>query len=287
MKYLVLLIAASFYLKSYSQLAFASRILANSNNNISNIIKAEKIKSESMYVYEKKKKNKDSTLFMTQYFDSSGNLVERDEYKPNKELFRIINYSYDGPILVKQETVTKNFLLLNGFNLSKKIKTFTYDSVTKTVIEKEYTFSGDSLKNETSSYLKKEYDSLGYLQKEYALLPNGELYLFRTYTYINGILSEIKRYNIYQTLQKSYFYEYDDKLNSKNVYNLLGEKTLAHEYHYDDHKKLVMEKDYEMGHLFLDHITIAYTYNSMGLLESETFQSLNGDYTYYKYYYTK
>jgi hypothetical protein len=287
MKFLFLLITALLSVRSYSQLAFASQITANSNKDVSAIIKTEKIKSESMYIYEKKKNNKDSTLFMTQYFDSSGNLIERDEYKPNKELFRIINYSYNGGILIKQETITKSPLLVNGFNISKKVKTYTYDSVTKTVLEKEYTFSGDSLKNETVSLLKKEYDSLGYLQKEYALLPNGEFYLYRTYTYLNGILSEIKRYNIYQTLQKSYFYEYDDKLNSKNVFNLLGEKTLAHEYHYDDHKKLIMEKDYEMGRLFLDHITFTYSYNSMGLLDSEVFQSLNGDYTYYKYYYSK
>jgi len=82
-------------------------------------------------------------------------------------------------------------------------------------------------------------------------------------------------------------YETDDKAHTKSVYLYNNEKTLAHEFFYDNQKKLIMEKDYEQGHGFLDHITQTYFYASNGLLESQSFQDLKGENYYYKHFYSK
>ena len=241
----------------------------------------------TLYFYKKRKNNKDSILRMTQYFDTSGNLVERDEYNVKGEVFRITNYTYQNDILFQQESISKEMFSINSSNLSKKLKTYEHDSFGNVITEKEFSYFGDSLKSVSTTIWNREYDSQGHLIKEFITLPGGKTYLHHVYYYSNEILNEIKTYDINQNWMYSYLYEYDELTRIKSLYLNNSSKVLKHEFFYDDQKKLVKEKDYDQGRAFLDHSTQTYIYKSNGLLESQSFDDIKGENYYYKHFYTQ
>src|ERR1700739_4269925 len=168
MKLSLLFILLFFFVQCYSQnILNIYSIEPNWDNDSPINIKIQNIRCDSVYFYKKRKNNKDSTLRMTQYFDSLGNLIERDEYNLKGEVFRIINYTYWDSMLVKQDILTKGLFYINDSDISKKVKTYDHDSLGNIVEEKEYFFSGDPLKLFSTTIWDREYDSLGNLTKEF------------------------------------------------------------------------------------------------------------------------
>jgi len=222
---------------------------------------------------------------MTQYFDSLGNLIERNEFGFDGEVFKITDYTYVDTVLTKEEEMSKTMFYSNGNILSKKIRTYDHDRSGNNIIEKEYSSFGDSLKLKSVTEWDRVYDSSGHIIKEFVTLPKAERYLYHAYNYSNGNLVEMKTYDMNQNWMYSYLYEYDNFAHTKTVYLYNSEKTVSHEFYYKD-TKLVMEKDYEQGHGLLDHITQTYAYNTNGLLESQTLKNLKGDSYYYRHFYT-
>ncbi len=192
MKFSFLFISMIFCLTCHSQKTVVYSIQPNWNYNNPEIIKSQNFKSDSVYFYKRRKNNKDSTLIMTQYYDSLGNLIERDEYNFNGEVFRITNYTYIDTVLLKEETISKDMFYINGSNLSKKIRTYDHDSSGNIITEKEYSFFGDSLKSTSVTIWNRDYDTLGYLIREFVTLPKAKTYLYHTYFYTIGNLSEMK-----------------------------------------------------------------------------------------------
>jgi hypothetical protein len=239
-----------------------------------------------VYYFKKKKHNKDSTLIMTEYFDSLGNLIERNEFGLDGEVFRITDYTYVDTVLTKEEEMSKTMFYSNGNILSKKIRTYDHKSSGDTITEKEYSFFGDSLKFRSVTEWERVYDSLGHVIKEFVTLPKVKTYLYHSYNYSNGTLVEMKTYDINQSWMYSYLYEDDPFAHIKTVYLYNNEKTRSHEFFYND-TKLVKEKDYEQGHGVVDHITQTYVYNAHGLITSQTLKDLKGDTYYYKHFYSK
>lgn len=287
MKFIILFIAGTLSINCYAQKTIVYSIQPNWNNNILKVIKSQGIKSDSVYFYKKKRNNKDSTLIMTQYFDSFGNLSERKEFSFNGEIFRITKYEYIDTLLLMEEIVSESMLYVNGSNLSKKVRTYDRDSFGNITTEKEYSFSGDSLKSMSITEWNRDYDSLGHLTNEYIKLPKAERYLYHSYSYSNGNLVEMKTFNFNKNWMYSYLYVCDSKANTKSVYLDNTERILSHEFFYNSEAKLVMEKDYEQGRGFLNHTTQTYFYMLNGLLESQTFQDLKGENYYYKHFYSK
>jgi hypothetical protein len=286
MKLTILPVLLSFCITCYSQKTVFYSVEPAWNHNSAESIRSQNLKTDSVYFYKKRKNNKDSSLVMTQYFDSLGNLIERNQFNPNGEVFRITDYTYTDTVLLKEESMSKDMFYINGSNLSKKIRTYDRDALGNVITEKEYSFFGDSLKSESVTEWNRVYDSVGNLSEEFVTLPPANRYLYHTYSYINSKLAEAKTYNINQSWMYSYLYEYDQVANATRVYLFNTEKTLSHEFFYNE-KKLVMEKDYEQGHGLLDHITQIYVYNRNGILESQTFQNLSGQNFYYKHFYSK
>jgi hypothetical protein len=288
MKFTTILAAMFFCLKGYSQNSY-QYAAQTWNYSLSKIIKAENIKRDSVFVYGKRKNNKDSMLIMTDFFDTSGYLVEKDQYSPTKELERIINYTYSDSVLLQQETINRS-VFRNGSNFSKKIRDYYYDSIGNNIIVEENSYIGDSLKNGSVSIFKREYDSMRNLINEFRTLPQGQV-LYHSWVYSNGKLREFKTYNQNQTLINWYLNEYDDKQNRKTVYDMNKGKTLTQEYFYDNYNRVIMEKDYESPqinkHDYLSHTTLTFQYNSKGLVAGETFQDTNGEYAYIKVIYSK
>jgi len=287
MKFALLFISMFLFAECYAQSKLIYSVEPNWDNNISEIIKTQNIKTDSVYYYEKRKNNKDRTLILTQYFDSLGNLIERDEYNFKGEVFRITNYTYLDTVLVRKETISKTMLYLKNSNISKKVNTYDRDSVGNIIEEKEYSFYGDSLKSHSPRILKREYDDSGHLVKEFVTPPGDKTYLRHTYIYANGILTEIKSYDVNQNWMYSYLYEYDEKKMSKSVYLFNNSKNLSHEFFYNDQKRLIKEISYEEGQAIQDHTTQTYSYKHDGLLESQTFEGLKGENYYYKHFYSK
>lgn len=280
-------ISMFFFVNCYSQIRrVLYSINPDWNNNSSEIIKAQNIKSDSVYSYEKKN-YRDSILIMIQYFDSLGNLIEWDEYNNVGKIFKVTNYTYIDTMLLKQESVGISRFSINGSNLTKIVKTFDHDDSGNVILEKEYSFSGDSLKFQSVTIEMKEYDSLGHLIREFETLPKKTPYLHHTYHYTNGILNEVKTYDFNHNWMYSYNYEYDDNAGTKSVYLVNGEKTLTHEYFYNDQKKLIKETDYGQGDGYVDHSTQKYFYKSNGLVEDQVFEDIAGKNHYYKHIYSK
>ena len=167
MKFSFFLSLMTFCINCYSQKTVIYSIQPNWNHNIREVIKSQTIKTDSVYFYKKKKNNKDSTLIMIQYFDSLGNLIERDEFSFNGEAFRITNYTYLDTVLLKEETISRDMVYINGSNLSKKMRTYDHDGLGNVISEKEYSYFGDSLKSMSVTEWNKDYDSLRHVINEF------------------------------------------------------------------------------------------------------------------------
>jgi hypothetical protein len=254
------------------------------------IIIQQQVSSESVFLYNKRKNNHDSLLIMTQYFDSLGNIIERDEYFLNKKgISKITNFSYVEDLLLKKEIISNTMFEINGSSIGKDIIAYEYDSLDNNITEKKYSYFGNSLKNLSITILNKEYNTKGHLIKEFQKLPyGGEFYLYHSYVYENGILGEIKSFDTKQNWIYSDYHEYDTVLNTESVFliNAYNERRLLNEFFYDSKKSLIEKKDYTGGHLVLDHSTQVYLYDSNGLIESQSFRDIRGITYYYKHFYS-
>jgi hypothetical protein len=270
-----------------SQNTLVYSIEPNWENFSSEIIKAQHIKSDSVYSYKKRRKNKDSAIRMAQYFDTLGNLIERDEYDFDGKISKIINYTYADTALLKQETISKEIFYIKGSNISKKVKTYERDSSGNITLIKEYSFFGDSLRSSSTTSWRREYDNSNCLTKEYLTPSKGETYLRHTYLYTNGILTEVKSYGTNKEWIYSYLYEFDQITRVKSIYLYNASKKLSHEFFYDDNGKLIKEQDYDQGHDLKDHITQTYSYTSNGQLETQELEGLTGESYYFRHFYSK
>ena len=257
-------------------------------DNNPQVIRSQNFKSDSAYYYKRRNNNKDSTLIMTEYFDSLGDVIERDEYNFKGKVFRITNYTYVDTVLLKKETVSKDGFNNNGSSLTKRITTYDHDSVGNIIIEKEYSFLGDLLKPSSVTIWNRDYDTSGHLIREFITPPKGTIYLYHTYFYTKGNLSKVKTFDVTKSWIYSYLYEYNEDAHMKSVYlDNKSEKSLEHESFYDNQKKLIIEKDYSDIRTLLDHATQAYFYTSEGLIENQSFQDVKGENYYYKHFYSK
>ena len=303
MKYKIVFFLGLFcFVKTYSQRrtyrrrvvhpAFSSHALffsvsPNWDNNAAAIIKSQFVETDSAYYYKKRRNNKDSNLVMTQYFDTLGNVVERDEFNLKGEVFKITNYTFKNGILAQKETMSSEMIVLNHGVVLKTITDYEYDNSGNVITENESSFSTDSLKLLSTTILNREYDNDGQVIKEFITLPGAKTFLHHTFNYVNGGLSEMKTYDINHKLLFSYVYEYDAVEKVKSVYLYNGVKSLKHEYFYDNQNLTVREKDYEQPRSSLDHFTQDYNYQSNGLLDSQSLEDVRAENYYYKHFYTK
>jgi len=265
-------------------------VVPNWNINNPVIIKKQAVSKDSVFLYTKRKNNHDSTLVMTEYFDSSGNTLERDEYGFDKTgVWRITNYNYEGDLLVKKEVMSKTIYSVNNLNLRKSMNTFEYDSKGNIITESEYSYFGDSLENFSVTIRNKEYDTTGRLTKEFLTLPKKEPFLNHIYFYNTNFLSEVKNYDYKQEWLYSYIHEYDKEFKIESIYlsNISPNKKLESEFFYDDNKRLIQEKDYTIGRNNLYHSTQTYLYNADGLLKYQSFQDVKDNNYYFKHFYSK
>lgn len=259
----------------------------NWDNNNAGTIKSELVKSDSVYFYKKRGKNKDSVLAMAQYFDTSGNLLERTGYNLKGEVIEISNFTYINDALFKKESVSTSPININGSNVAKKIITYDHDSLGNVITEKEFSYYGNALKPLSVTVLDKEYDSLGNTRREFLTLPGFRKFLHRVYNYLNGMLIETQTYDTNKEWMYSYLYEYDEAISVKREYLYNSSKTLTVESFYDEKKRLVKEKSYTHSGSVPGHTTQAYVYNSNGLLESQSVEDVRGGHYYYRHFYKR
>ncbi len=225
---------------------------------------------------------------MTEYFDSSGNLIEREDHGFDGKMFRITNYIYADTELLKKESISLGVIYVNGSNTSKMVETYDHDSLGNITDEKEYSYFWDSLNSIPLHIWKKEYDITGHIAREFVTLPGGKTYLHQTYAYDNGNLREIKNYDFNQNWMYTYLYEFDAQTGTRSEYSVYNtSRVLKHEFLYDGQKRLIEERDYDQGLAFLDHITQNYFYSPVGLVESQTMEDLSGKNYYFKHFYSK
>jgi hypothetical protein len=267
--------------------------------NSSKDLKQQSITKEDIYLYSKKEKNHDSTLIMTQYFDSLGNIVETDEFnKKTKEVGKITNMDYlDGLIIKKQATFRSPPIITNN-SLEKEIETYDYDSAGNIISVKSYIYYDDILSGFVTIH-KKEYDSAGRLSraleqvikdKDSFNIYQDSFYVYQTYLYdYRDRLTEIRNFDQKGNFNYSHLHKYDSATNMKSVYlsdahssdNLLGE------FFFDTQKRIIEEKHYEeYDNDYSDQNTQSYSYNLNGLVESQSFEDFFGKKYFYKHYYT-
>lgn len=263
-------------------------VVPNWDITLLSVTKNQSVSNDSVFLYAKRGKSHDSTLIMTQYFDSFGRILKREEHNLNESgVWRNTNFTYVGDLLVNKETISESFIYINNSNLHKYITTYDYDSIGNIIEEKMYSYSGDSLKDVSITIWNREYDSTGHLIKEFITLPKKESYLYFTRIYNEGILKEAKIYDFKQNWIYSYLHEYDNILKVETIYLFNSSKEIKNELFYDEKNRLVQEKNYADGRAFLDHSTQTYSYSSNGLVERQTFQDIAGKNYFYKHFYTK
>jgi hypothetical protein len=286
MKHCVLIIAAFFLTKCYSQSLLKDCPEPKWTATVPQTIKTNYVKTDQVYYY-KNRKNKDSTLIATQYFDSSGNLIERDVYNLKGEVVKISNFIYVDTFLMREETGFESAITVNGSNAWKEVKTYDYDSLGNVISQKEYSNYGLASNSYSVRKWSREYDSRGHLIREYYTPPEGKSFLYHIYGYAGDVLSEIKSYDYQQHWIYSNLFEFDKNRNVRTVYLYNTSKKISEELFYDPHNNLVMEKGYEgIPNIYTDHITRTYSYNSDGLLEKQTDQDIRGQIYYYKHFYS-
>lgn len=252
-------------------------------------IKNQAIRTDSVFRFNKRKNNHDSVLVLIQHYDASGNIMERIEYSFNKqEVYKTTNFTYLRNILSKKEIVAQSFFEINGSNITRDVSTYMYDSLGNNITEKQYSHDEDTLSEQSMTFINKEYDTKGHILKEFQKMAFGKLYLYHTYVYKFGTLSEIKSFDLKENLMYSTLHEFDNELNMENIflYNIFHEKTLQYELYYDERKQLIQKKNYTGGHFVLDHSTQSYSYSPDGLILTESFQDIRGTTYYYRHFYS-
>jgi hypothetical protein len=286
MKLGVLIISSFFFSACYSQSSITDGREPKWIPTTRQTIKGHNVKTDKVYYY-KSRKNKDSTLIATLYFDTLGNLVERDVYNLKGDVVKITNLIYVDTVLMREETVSKSAITVNGSNLWKEVKTYDYDSLGNVISEKDYSNYGLPANSFSVTKWNREYDSSGHLIKEYYTPPEGTSFLYHVYDYSGEVVSEIKSYDYQQHWIYSNLFEFDKDRNVQTVYLYNSSKKLSEELFYDRQKNLVMEKAYEgIPPFYSDHTTRTYSYNSDGLVEKQTDQDIMGQVYYYKHFYS-
>ena len=214
-------------------------------------------------------------------------MVEKDEISINsKAVISIVNYRYTGDLLTMEETLSKTNLIVNDdAGIQKKVRTFDHDSADNVITEKDYSYFGSPPKPSVTT-MNREYDSVGHITKEYVTMPGSQPYLYRTYEYLNGILSEQKIHDMQQQWIYSYLYEYDETAKTKSVYLVNQARNIRNEFFYNSQQQLIKDKEYGDHNGYWDFGTLEYFYDLNGLLVSESFRAANGDSFYFKHFYT-
>jgi hypothetical protein len=237
---------------------------------------------DSVFRFLKKSKNRDSILSMVQLFDSSGNLVERQQYSWKDGSLQMLD------VLVYEEGVLFRKEEFDATSNRKDVTTYDYDSVGHLVVEKIYSNFNDSLKGTTITMKNREYDELGHLTKEFISLPNGKSFLEHEFFYNNnGKISEAKTFDISGHWKLSYFYEYDESNRSESIYKQFadGEKKIDNDYIYDDQNKLIEIKNYTEGETYAKRYTQTFFYTRDGLIDKQVYEDTERNDYYYKHYY--
>jgi len=259
-------------------------------NTNSMILRSNVVQKDSVYYYDTKENNPDSALIMTQYFDSLGNLLERDEFSVKKkgEVWKVSNFSYLGDQLFKKEIIsmTEN-KEVHEARLKKDVFTYEYDSAGDVVKVKAYSFPNSSIYTYSLTIQENEYDSSGHLIKEFLTRGRGNRFLYRTYIYDHGILTELNTYDSTGYLSYSNTRKFDNKKNILSIY--LGDNApdnLRLELYYDDKKRLAQQKIYWEGGV--DYESQYYWYNAGGLVDRQVVKyDINGKKYYYRHFYSR
>jgi len=264
-------------------------IFPNWDVNTTIAIKRQSILTDSVFLYKKKENNSDSILAMVEFYDSSGNLKERDEYSNNdKALWRITSFNYIDDLLLTKEIVSKPMFIINNVRVDKETRTYEYDSAGNLITEKLFSNAGDSLNKMSTTIWKREYDSSGNLIKEFEQLPSTDKsYLRKICFYVNGAIHETKIFDYQQNWVYSIIQEYDDE-SKKTSISMLNEKgkILNHEQFFDAKQRLIKENIYADGRIYWDHSTQTYLYSVNDLIEAQSYQDVAGNNYYFKHFYS-
>ena len=131
---------------------------------------------------------------IVQYFDSSGNLSETDEYsiKNKGEIVRVTRLTYMDDELYQKEITTKTIDLLSKVtHYQKELHLYEYDSAGNNISEKLYEYFGESLNKYKITVFDYLYDSTRHIAESYKKAGNSNRFLQRQYKYNNGILDEV------------------------------------------------------------------------------------------------
>jgi hypothetical protein len=254
------------------------------------LIKDQSISKDSVFLYRRRKNNRDSTLAFVEYFDSLGNKMESDEYTINKgQLWRITNYNYDSDLLFKKEEISESIIKINGSNpIQKNVSTYEYDNLGNNVSEKLYSNTTDSSRKISVTVWQREFDSSGHQVKEFEALPGQKTSLRHKYYYMNGKVSVVETYDVHQKWIYSYQYKYNNQKNLETVFmiNNFPEPQIQKKYFYDEKNRLIKEENYTEGRIYLDHSTEMYAYNTNGVVIWQSYQDIAGNNYYYRHFYT-
>jgi hypothetical protein len=257
--------------------------IAPSWNPATNAIrKMKSVSTDSVFMYRSKKKNKDSTLVMVQFFDTLGNLLKRDQYSLHGEFSMREIFTYEDKLLMRKDEV-------KGSSSTKQVTTYQYDSAGHVVRENFYNNYKDDLQNEKTTIYNKIYDEFGHVAREFVTYPNQPMYLLREYLYnVQNQLTEIKSFNYNGEVSFSYLHEYDMEERTESVFRQFGlnEKEIQNDFAYDKQYRLIMSKNYTQGQRYLKHSTQTFVYSSNNLVDSQIYQDTERNNYYYKHFYT-
>jgi len=260
----------------------------------STVIRDQGIRSGSFYYYKDDRKHKDSILVSIDNYDSTGNLIQKDEYSDKGTfVFRSTVYDYlDSQLLKKDEVTAGVFTSVDGKTVNPVVGTrnvtiFEYDSAGNNISMKLYLYPPPLVKRPPSeSIVQREFDDQHHMVKEIESSKELSPYVHYTFFYSNGLLIEKRAYDINKKWMYSYVHEYDQKIESIYLQNSNG-KTLSKEIYYDDLGRLVKEKNYEVMKAYKDHETYTYSYSPEGLIVDRSIEFASGDHRYFKYFYSK
>ena len=256
--------------------------------NTNDILKKCAPKKELIYYYRKKNNNKDSILIMSQYFDTSGRIIERDEFDlKDKQVWRISNFTYTNDLLSKKEVVYKYFMGSPHERVKKDIIYYEYDMAGNCITDSTETYRGDGKMGQTS-VVKKEYDSLKNLVRQLESF-NYQFFTHYAYSYGNGRLYEVKAFDYTGKWLYSYDHQYNSDYTAKSIFLVNPDsKRLSEEFIYDSKERMISRiiHDTEWYLFFLDHSTETYSYNPSGLVDHQTLQDQQGKNYYLTHYYT-
>lgn len=286
MKLTCLLLLVFLTSECHSQINDFYNVQPNWINNPTSIIKERGIKKDAVYFYKKKKIYSDSSLIFSRYYDSLGNIVERNYFNFDGEVIRISNYTFIDTILLKEETVWKNSFRSEYGYVSKEVTTYEHDTPGHNVKVTKYSFLGDSTKPSFVTMFNIEYDSDGNATRDYMTPPKGNAFVHHSYDNKNGKLVETKTFNQSGKLMYSIFYEVGETPNVQNVYYYKNRKILLRQSVFNDQNLLIAQKDYPKNTPTSERISQAYFYQPDGLIDNQTYKQQLGKNYWFKHFYT-